>query len=212
MPSPSTSLADLSDPSVSASATTTAALERFDSIVRKALGGLAHAEAAGMAAKTPWWKWTSDDVISWLTMIVVFGGVWLVLLILKLLLGMLLLTFSRSKYQKVMTRQQGTARERGHSVHRGNSPLASKVEKEKWFEKEKERESLDTGGRRVGGWGTIEVDDEKRKIIYQDDAEGLRKVRDREKANEKAAKGGSQARDEDFERIRRYDMVAKRIW
>jgi Eukaryotic membrane protein family len=66
------------------------------------------------------------------------------------------------------------------------------------------------GGRRVGGWGVVEVDDDKRRWIYEDDAEGARKLRERE-AREKAKreKGTGEGA---FEMVKRYEMVAKRIW
>ena len=151
---------------------------------------------AGQADAQEWWRWTGDDAIRALTMVVIFGGLWLIFLIAKLGLGMALLSFSRQRYRAVVARE--------HEVDKTNGPGA--------WDKVKERESFDTGGRRIGGWGTVEVDDEKRKLIYDSDAEGLRRVRERERAFERAGKGGSGKDGEDFERVRRYDMVAKRIW
>ncbi|KAL1304095.1 hypothetical protein AAFC00_000530 [Neodothiora populina] len=76
--------------------------------------------------------------------------------------------------------------------------------------RERERQSFDTGTRRLGGWGAIEVDEDKRKWIYEDDDEGLRNLRAKEaKAREKAAKSGGEVK---LDGVGRYMMVAKRIW
>lgn len=74
--------------------------------------------------------------------------------------------------------------------------------------KEREAESVQAEGRRVGGWGVVEVDDDKRRWIYMDDMEGGRKAREREeRLKEMQEIGGG-----DFGKVRRYSMVAKRIW
>lgn len=68
--------------------------------------------------------------------------------------------------------------------------------------------SAQADGRRVGGWGVVEVDEDKRRWIYDDDPDALRKLREREAAvTEKEAKGGL-----GFEGVSRYTMAAKRIW
>ena len=73
--------------------------------------------------------------------------------------------------------------------------------------KERERENeVDAEGKRVGGWGVVEVDEDKRRWIYMDDPEGARKLRDRDldslRGKEEVPFGG----------VDRYSMVAKRIW
>lgn len=74
--------------------------------------------------------------------------------------------------------------------------------------KEREMQSYDGGGRRVGGWGVVEVDEDKRRWIYDDDEEGLKNLHEREaKAKEKASKG-----DMKLDGVGRYMMAAKRIW
>jgi Eukaryotic membrane protein family len=66
------------------------------------------------------------------------------------------------------------------------------------------------GGRRVGGWGVVEVDDDKRRWIYEDDAEGARQLREREeRETARREKGTGEGA---FEKVKRYEMVAKRIW
>ena len=75
----------------------------------------------------------------------------------------------------------------------------------------KERESVSTHaeGRRVGGWGVVEVDEDKRRWIYDDDPEGLRKLREREaQVKEREREGAGKG----FGGVSRYSMVAKRIW
>ncbi|KAI4109818.1 MAG: hypothetical protein LQ339_001602 [Xanthoria mediterranea] len=77
--------------------------------------------------------------------------------------------------------------------------------------KEREKESVHAEGRRVGGWGVVEVDEDKRRWIYMDDPEGARKSRERERmAREKD--DGRAADNGAFDRVERYSMVAKRIW
>lgn len=76
---------------------------------------------------------------------------------------------------------------------------------------EREKMNVETGGKRVGGWGVVDVDDEKRKHIYDDDREGLQRLRERD---DKAKKKEQQERERgtSFGHVSRYAMVAKRIW
>ncbi len=60
----------------------------------------------------------------------------------------------------------------------------------------------------MGGWGVVEVDEDKRRWIYQDDPDGARKLREREAAvREKEGRG-----ELVLGGVSRYNMVAKRIW
>ena len=78
--------------------------------------------------------------------------------------------------------------------------------------KEREKVSVHAEGRRVGGWGVVEVDEDKRRWIYEDDHEGAKKLREREIAvKEKEARLNKEG-GESFERVSRYDMINKRIW
>ena len=70
--------------------------------------------------------------------------------------------------------------------------------------KEREKANVDLPGKRYGGWGVVEVDDDKRKWIYADDPDGLKALKDKE---HRAKRDGK-----DLERISRYEMAAKRIW
>ena len=64
--------------------------------------------------------------------------------------------------------------------------------------------------RRAGPGGVVEVGDERRRVIYEDDKEGLRALREKEaKAREKDERV---AKGDKLQGVERYAMVAKRIW
>lgn len=69
--------------------------------------------------------------------------------------------------------------------------------------KEREHVSVHADGKRVGGWGVVEVSEDKRRWIYKDDPEGARRLRER---------GDETGDGEAFGTVSRYSMVAKRIW
>ena len=82
--------------------------------------------------------------------------------------------------------------------------------------KEREKNSIHQveGGKRVGGWGVVEVGEDKRRWIYEDDPNGLQALQDREnrdrmkREKERDAGVGANA----FERVVRYELAGKRIW
>jgi hypothetical protein len=75
--------------------------------------------------------------------------------------------------------------------------------------KKRENQNYSTEGKRLGGWGIVEVDEDKKRWIYDDDPETLKKMKEKERfAKEKADKSGV---EQDFGKISRYEMV-KRIW
>ncbi len=76
--------------------------------------------------------------------------------------------------------------------------------------KQREHLSLDTKGKRLGGWGMVEVDEDKRRWIYEDDPEGAKASKDREKKT--AGRARENEKGADFGRVARYEMAAKRIW
>ncbi|EKD18950.1 eukaryotic membrane protein family [Drepanopeziza brunnea f. sp. 'multigermtubi' MB_m1] len=173
LPSPVASTATaLSVESTSTSAATTAALEHFDTIIRKALGRSTFGIPDPLATN-PWYLPSADDAIAALTMLVFFLGAFFVLLACKLVLGMLLLQFARNRYRSM---------------------------------KKREHQNYGAEGKRLGVGGMTEVDEDKRRWIYQDDPEALRKMKEKEKmGKEKADKSL------DFGKISRYEML-KRIW
>ncbi|KAI4642889.1 hypothetical protein J4E93_006958 [Alternaria ventricosa] len=89
--------------------------------------------------------------------------------------------------------------------------LLSVSRKRYYSMQEREKMNVETGGKRIGGWGVVDVDEEKRKVIYDDDPETLKRLRERDekgrkKEQEEKEKGTS------FGHVSRYAMVAKRIW
>lgn len=192
---PSTQTSLSVESSTPTSPAVTAALDRLDHMIRNALGRSVYGlegEAAANATSTStgrfsWLSWSTDDAIALTTLLLVIFIVWIVLLILKLVLGMFLLRYSRDRYARMKLKEQTVA--------------SGKAEKE----------SFDAKGKRVGGFGAVELGDERRSYIYMDDPEGLKRARDRErKMEEKRDKGGDG--DRDLSGVTRYEMVAKRIW
>lgn len=174
-PIPSSATA-LSVEHAAASPTTTAALEHFDTIIRRALGRSTFGSGLDSISKS-WYAMDMDDAIAILTMITFFMCAYLVLLACKLVLGMVLLRYARNRYSSMKRRE--------HLV-------------------------IDTKGKRVGGWGMVEVDEDKRRWIYADDPDGAKALRDRDRKAAEKAKDG--AKGIDFSRVTRYEMAAKRIW
>jgi hypothetical protein len=128
------------------------------------------------------------------TIVLLLTG-YIVLLILKLLLGMVLLAFARSRYRK-MKSSEAEKRE-SHSRQSGDN--GNGVPHAREFDVE--------GSQRVGGWGVVEVGDEKRRLIYADDLDGLRRVKEKEEKDKKS-------KDKEFnvDHVQRYEMIAKKIW
>jgi len=176
-PLPSTATSISLESEATASPATTAAMEHLDTIIRKALGRATY--GVGVVQR-PWHSLDADDVIAFVAMAAFFLGAFLALLACKLVLGMLLLKYSRGRYEGMGRRE--------------------------------EKGGLDTKGKRLGGLGAVEVDEEKKAVIYEDDPEGMRLLRERERKWKEAAEKGVGGRDADFESVRRYEMAAKRIW
>lgn len=118
---------------------------------------------------------------------------YIVLLIFKLLLGMSLLAFARSRYKKI----KGLENE-SRKTSSSHPPTTENSVRKDEFNVE--------GSRRAGGWGMVEVGDEKRRWIYGDDPEGLRRVK------EKEDKDKNKDKDLKIDHVQRYEMVAKKIW
>ncbi|CAF3613855.1 unnamed protein product [Fusarium graminearum] len=184
MPIPESTQTSLSSESATPSSPAiVAALNHFDSLIRDSLGRATYGYPYGSPLNSrPWYSWTSDDVIAAVTMVVVFFIAFLVLLILKLLLGMLLLKYSRNRYASMKRKE-----------HQGRA-----------------QESFDTpGARRIGGFGQVEVGEERQRWVHADRNEGLKGGKGPGKRVEKTT---DKTKKDDFEKVSRYEMVAKRIW
>jgi hypothetical protein len=183
-----TSTTELSlESSTPSSAAMIAALDRLDTLIRNALGRTVYGDPLSSSHVRPFWTFTSDDAIALLTMVTFFFLAWLVLLVVKLLLGMALLKYARGRYAAVRLQEQ---------------TIAAGQEK---------RESFFQPGKRVGGWGQVEVGDERRKLIYADDPDGLKRMRERERKGDQMAMK-MEIGDDGLEKVTRYEMIAKRIW
>lgn len=180
MPMPASTQTSLTDPSATPSSPAViAALNRFDALIRDSLGRATYGYPYGSPLNSrPWYAWTSDDVIAAVTMIVVFFIAFLVLLIIKLLLGMVLLKYARNRYAKMKGKEYSGKQE------------------------------YEAAGKRVGGYGFVEVGEERQRWVHADPSEGLKggKGPGGVKKAEKKEEGG------DYEGVFRYEMVAKRIW
>ena len=71
---------------------------------------------------------------------------------------------------------------------------------------------VETGTKRFGGWGAVEVGEERRKWIYADDPDGLKGPRDREVKVREREETGKATANMALDKVDRYSMVAKRIW
>ncbi|KAK3998257.1 putative eukaryotic membrane protein [Cladorrhinum sp. PSN332] len=199
-PLPPSTQTSLSIDSATPSPAMVAALDRLDNLIRNALGRAVYGypydspgggtplplQSEGVGTKL-WLKWqfTSDDLIAGATMVIVFLLVFLLLLIFKLLLGASLLWYSRDRYAKMKAKE--------HAIAVGKA----------------EKEVFDAKGKRTGGHGTVEVGEDRRRWIFADDPEGLRKIRERDKRNKEKEE---REKDKDFSGVVRYEMVARRIW
>jgi len=188
MPLPPSTHTSLSVESAAApSPAMAAALDRLDAVIRNALGRTVHGRpypATAGDSVVRFGPWSSDDLIAALTMVVVFFLAFLVLLVVKLLLGMALLRYARNRYAKMKAKE--------HEVASGRA----------------DPDVFEAKGKRVGAHAEVEVGDDRRRWIFADDPEGLRKLREREQRE-----GGRKGKKEiELHTINRYDMVAKRIW
>ncbi|KAI6869536.1 DUF747-domain-containing protein [Hortaea werneckii] len=75
--------------------------------------------------------------------------------------------------------------------------------------KERERMVTGTEGRRAGGWGVVEISDDKRRWIYDDDPDGLQELREKE---ERGRKQNRSDKGDRLDGVDRYMMASKRIW
>lgn len=166
-----------------------AALEHLDSVIRNALGRAVYGHPYSSPQERPFWVFTSDDAIALLTMATFFFLAWVVLLVVKLILGMALLRYSRDRYAATRMREQALASGQGSS----------------------KRESFYQPGKRIGGFGAVELGEERRRMIYADDPEGLKRMEARDRKGAEMSKKMEMG-DDGLEKVTRYEMIAKRIW
>ena len=175
LPIPSTATS-LSVDEATTSPATTAALQHIDHIIRRALG---RSTFGGGGGSSPTLATTPS---SWLTTddLIAFTTTVLFFLVLFLVLLALKLVLGMCLLSFARRRYIGM--------------------------KQREQDNnVDAEGKRVGGWGVVEVDEAKRAWIYADDREGLEKLRERARRKGMEDDGG-------FSGVSRYSMVAKRIW
>lgn len=189
--------------SAPSSAAMMAALEHLDSVIRNALGRAVYGHPYSSPQERPFWVFTSDDAIALLTMATFFFLAWVVLLVVKLILGMALLRYSRDRYAATRMREQAlnasASASSGQQQGGGSSKGSSK------------RESFYQPGKRIGGFGAVELGEERRRMIYADDPEGLKRMDARDRKGAEMAKK-MEVGDDGLEKVTRYEMIAKRIW
>lgn len=178
LPMPSTATAiALESASGETSPSTTAALAHIDQIFRRALGRSSFGAGADAITGANSWRFWTLDDAIALGTMLVF------FLIIYLILLALKLLLGMLLLSFARTRYR------------------------KMKAQEHKKQSFDTQGRRVGGWGAVEVDEDKRRWIYEDDPDGLRNLRERDAKGKEKAKGELK-----LDGVDRYMMAAKRIW
>jgi hypothetical protein len=130
-PIPSTATELALDTEPTASPVVKAALEHFDTIIRRALGRSTFGTGAD-AVPQSWYMFGTDDLIALLTMLIFFLCAFLILLACKLILGMLLLNYARNRYSTMKKREHMSLDTKGKIV--GDWGLAEvDDEKIKWI-------------------------------------------------------------------------------
>ncbi|KAI4722667.1 DUF747-domain-containing protein [Aureobasidium sp. EXF-10727] len=178
LPMPSTATAiALESASGETSPSTTAALAHIDQIFRRALGRSSFGAGADAVTGASSWRFWTLDDAIALGTMLVFFLI-IYLILLALKLLLGMLLLSFARTRYRRMKMQ-----------------------------EHKKQSFDTQGRRVGGWGAVEVDEDKRRWIYEDDPDGLKNLREREAKGKEKAKGELK-----LDGVDRYMMAAKRIW
>lgn len=153
--------------------------------------------------------------------LLIFSVVWIILLLFKLSLGIFLLSLARRRYKGMKEREYKAQRESQaqSQAQAASTQQQSSQQPQTSTSASQQQPNLSLSipeARRAGPHGIIEVSDSTRRHIYDDDPEGLKRVRereerDREKARKSAAVGEGQFLGA-MEGVSRYEMVAKRIW
>ncbi|KAI9046300.1 TAPT1 family protein [Aspergillus affinis] len=138
---------------------------------------------------------TPAQAVYLFTIVLLLTG-FVLLLIFKLLLGMVLLVYARTRYKAMKYREAEQASSSTSSTHattENGGPSRG-------------REFAVDGSKRVGGWGVVEVNDDHRHWIYVDDPDGLQRIKKKEEKDKNAKE------ELNLDHVQRYEMVAKRIW
>jgi hypothetical protein len=158
IPSTATELALETEPT--ASPVVKAAIEHFDTIIRRALGRSTFGAGAD-AGPQSWYMLGTDDLIALITMLIFFLCAFLVLLACKLVLGMLLLNYARNRYSSMKKREVMSLDTKGKKV--GDWGIAEvNDEMKKWIYEDdpdganalKEREQKDAARAKASEKGT----------------------------------------------------------
>lgn len=178
----STSLTADASPTATPSSTT-AALAHIDAVFRRALGRSAFfgAGSSPPSTSTPW------SLLPTYTLDDLIAATTMLLVFLTLYLALLACKLLLGMFLLTVSRR------RIHGM------------------RARELTPLETGAKRVGGWGVVDVDEDKRKCLYEGDEAGLRAVREREDKARRREEG-ERERGASFGGVSRYAMVAKRIW
>lgn len=144
---------------------------------------------------------------------------YLTLLFTKLILSIILLSYARARYKKMKSREREISTNPTSSKLSANQSTATISTPAPSPQREPSNSQTTTasnpdfveGARRVGGWGAVEVGEDRRRWIYADDPEGARRLREKEE-RDRVGKPSSSAGGDGIEKVMRYEMAAKRIW
>ncbi|KAG5294413.1 DUF747 domain-containing protein [Histoplasma ohiense] len=144
---------------------------------------------------------------------------YLTLLFTKLILSIILLSYARARFKKMKSREREISTNPTSSKLSANQSTATISTPAPSPQREPSNSQTTTasnpdfveGARRVGGWGAVEVGEDRRRWIYADDPEGARRLREKEE-RDRVGKPSSSAGGDGIEKVMRYEMAAKRIW
>ncbi|EDN10059.1 conserved hypothetical protein [Histoplasma mississippiense (nom. inval.)] len=146
---------------------------------------------------------------------------YLTLLFTKLILSIILLSYARARYKKMKSRERQistnptssklSAKQSTATISTPTPAPAPQREPSNSQATTASNPDFVEGARRVGGWGAVEVGEDRRRWIYADDPEGARRLREKEELDRVGKPSGSAGGD-GIEKVMRYEMAAKRIW
>ncbi|KAK2785087.1 hypothetical protein FQN53_007980 [Emmonsiellopsis sp. PD_33] len=139
---------------------------------------------------------------------------YLTLLLAKLILGIILLSYSRARYKKMKLAERDLASANSSKQPPPQSDMGITSAPPTTTPASVGNPDTVEGARRVGGWGYVEVGEDRRRWVYADDPEGARRLREREERDRTGGgkQGGGGGGAHGIEGVMRYEMAAKRIW